>query len=92
MDQPLHHALLGGGHQWPCLSGKTPFPESWSGARIMHEISDVATDPAAWNNAVAQGGRTVLDGVRDGVEIHVIVDSNTGEIISGYPANLPTNP
>jgi hypothetical protein len=58
----------------------------------MHEISDIATDPAAWENAVQQGSRTVLVGTRDGVEIRVIVDSNTGEIIAGYPINLPRNP
>lgn len=88
----LNGDATGGGHQWPGLSGKTPFPESWSGARIMNEISDVATDPASWNNAVTQGGRTVLTGMRDGVEIRVIVDSSSGEIISGYPTNLPRNP
>lgn len=35
----------GGGHLWPGAPGKTPFPEGWSAARVMHEISDVATDP-----------------------------------------------
>jgi hypothetical protein len=58
----------------------------------MHAISDVATDPVAWNNAVSQGGRTVLTGVRYGVDIKVIVDSSTGDIISGFPTNLPRNP
>ena len=88
----LEGDATGGGHQWPGLSDKTPFPESWSGTRIMTEISDVATDPAAWKNSATQGGRTVLTGVRDGVEIKVIVESSTGEIISGYPTNLPRNP
>jgi filamentous hemagglutinin len=58
----------------------------------MGEISDVATDPAAWDSAVQQGSRTVLVGTRDGVEIQVIVNSNTGDIITGYPINLPRNP
>lgn len=58
----------------------------------MHEISDIATDPVAWENPITQGGRTVLTGMRDGVQIRVIVDSQTGEIISGYPTNLPRNP
>jgi RHS repeat-associated protein len=82
----------GGGHLWPGLSGKTPFPQSWSGDRIMHEVSDIATDPAAWQRGVAQGSRTVLTGVRDDVEIRVIVGTSTGEIVSGYPINLPRNP
>jgi filamentous hemagglutinin len=81
----------GGGHFWPGAAGKTPFPESWSGGQIMHAVSDIATDPAAWENAVQQGSRTVLVGARGGVEIRVIVDSN-GEIITGYPINLPRNP
>lgn len=82
----------GGGHLWPGLPGKTPFPQSWSGDRIMHEISDIATDPAAWSSGIPQGGRTVLTGVRDGVEIRVVVNTRTGEIITGTPTNLPRNP
>jgi hypothetical protein len=58
----------------------------------MHEISDIATDPAAWRNAVPQGRRTVLTGTRDGVDIRVIVDSRSGDIVTGYPTNLPRNP
>jgi len=45
------HILTGdgpgsGGHLWPGQAGKTPFPQSWSGDKIMHEVSDIATDPA----------------------------------------------
>jgi len=56
----------------------TPFPRSWSADRIMHEISDIATDPFAWRGAIPQGSRTVLTGTRNGVDIRVIVDSRTG--------------
>jgi hypothetical protein len=82
----------GGGHLWPGNPDKSPFPQGWSGDKIMHEISDIATDPVAWQNAVPQGSRTVLAGTRDGVDIRVIVDTSTGEIITGYPTNLPRNP
>jgi hypothetical protein len=82
----------GGGHLWPGNPGKTPFPQGWSGDKIMHEVSDIATDPIAWQNAVPQGSRTVLTGTRGGVDIRVIVDTKTGEIISGYPTDLPRNP
>ena len=58
----------------------------------MHEVSDIATDLIAWQNAVPQGSRTGLTGTRGGVDIRVIVYTNTGEIISGYPTNLPRNP
>jgi RHS repeat-associated protein len=80
----------GGGHLWPGDSGKTPFPQDWSAARVMHEISDVATDPAS--TRVAQGGKTVVTGTRDGVRIRVVIDNTTGEIVTGYPTNLPRNP
>ena len=95
-DARTNHILngdeTGGGHLWPGLSSKTPFPEGWSAARVMNAISDIVTDQAAWDNAVQQGSKTVLVGTSDGVEIRVIVNTNTGDIISGYPINLPRNP
>ncbi|MGD0748329.1 MAG: RHS repeat-associated core domain-containing protein [Acidimicrobiales bacterium] len=81
----------GGGHLWPGAAGKTSFPESWSATKIMNTISDIATDPAAWQSAVTQGSRTILTGTEDGVDIRVIVNTQTGEIISGWPTNLPRN-
>jgi hypothetical protein len=45
----------GGGHLWPGLPGKTPFPQSWSGEKVMHHVSDIASDPSLqW---VQQTGR-----------------------------------
>lgn len=82
----------GGGHLYPGLPGKSPFPQSWSADRVLHEISDIATDPAARGNAIGQGDRTVLTGTRSGVDICVIVDTRTGEIITGYPTSIPPNP
>jgi hypothetical protein len=81
----------GGGHQWPGLPGKSPFPANWSAGKIMHEISDIATDPSAWERAEVEGGYTVLHGTRDGVVIRVVVDDG-GEIVTGYPINIPRNP
>jgi hypothetical protein len=80
----------GGGHLWPGLAGKTPFPESWSAAEVMNAISDVATDPAS--SRVVQGGATIVNGTREGVDIQVIVNNSTDQIVSGYPTNLPRNP
>ena len=85
----LHGEASGGGHLWPGLSGKTPFPREWSAARVMREISDVATDPAS--RVVARHGRrTVLESTRGGVKIRVVTDGQ--DIITGYPTNLPRNP
>lgn len=81
-----------GGHLWPGLPGKTPFPQTWSSSRVMHEISDIATSPAAWQNVQYQGSRAVLYGTRGGVEIKVVVNRGTGEIVTGHPTNLPRNP
>lgn len=81
-----------GGHLWPGQPGKTPFPQSWDADKILGNISDVATDPASIR--VAQpNGRIRVTGVREGVEILVIVEplSKSGKIVTGYPTNLPRN-
>ena len=33
----------------------------------------------------------VVTGTRDGIDFRVIVDAN-GDVITGYPVNLPRNP
>lgn len=87
----LNGDATGGGHMWPGAAGKSPFPEDWSGAKIMHEASDIATDPGA--TLVSRGGgREVFSGTRGGVDIRVVVDYNNNDIITAYPTNLPRNP
>jgi filamentous hemagglutinin len=85
----LYGDATGGGHLYPGLPGKTPFPSDWSPAQVMHQISDVATDPAS-SVVGQQGARTVLEGTRGGVNIRVV--TNGSDIITGYPTNLPRNP
>ena len=69
--------------------GKSEFPKGWSDERILHEISDVATDPAAVRTL--QGPNTqIVTGTRGGVEIKVVV--RNGRIVTGYPTNTPRNP
>ncbi|MGH2943715.1 MAG: RHS repeat-associated core domain-containing protein, partial [Solirubrobacteraceae bacterium] len=84
----LYGDATGGGHLHPGLPGKTPFPESWSPERVMHEISDVATDPSS--QRIPQGAREVVLGTRDGVDIKVVTDGR--DIITGHPTNVPRNP
>jgi len=84
----LYGDATGGGHMWPGLPGKTPFPKDWSGDRIMHEISEISTDPNAWANAQLQGRRAVLFGTSGDVEIKVVVARSSGDIITGHPTNL----
>ncbi|WP_413556468.1 hypothetical protein [Brenneria sp. L3-3Z] len=57
---------------------------------MMHEISDIATDPSL-SSTVRRGGRTVTNGTRDGIDIRVIQERN-GDIVSGFPTNVPRNP
>lgn len=55
----------------------------------MHEISDVATDPAS--TVVKQGSKRLVSGTREGVDITVVIGKN-GDIRTGFPTNLPRNP
>jgi EndoU nuclease-like protein len=85
------NGTFAGGHRpGTGFPGKSEFPSGWSDDRIIHEISDVATDPAS--TAVQQGSRTIVTGKRGGVTIRVVIDNNTGRIVTGYPTNLPRNP
>jgi len=81
----------GGGHRpGTGISGKSEFPQGWSDDRILHNISDVATDPSSVTRA-GRGGRTITDGTRDGINIRVIQERN-GDIVTGFPTNVPRNP
>jgi len=71
---------------FPGLPGKTAFPEGWSGQRIMHEVSDIATDTAAVRS-VQSNGRILVTGTRDGVIINVVLEpaSKGGGIVTAFP-------
>jgi hypothetical protein len=73
--------------------GKSEFPSSWSNDKIKGEVSDVATGPGSVRTP-QQGGRTKVQGTRDGVDITVIVEpgSKGGRIVTGFPTNTPRNP
>jgi hypothetical protein len=94
----LHGDATGGGHMFPGKSGKTIFPESWSANKILHEVSDVVSDPSVrWesNRTVRGLDRFKARGVRDGVEIEVIIEPKGEGIISAWPVSGPgviTNP
>jgi hypothetical protein len=81
----------GGGHRAGTGNpGKSEFPSSWSDDKIKGEVSDVATDPSS-SRAPGRGGREIVSGTRDGIDIEVVVDPN-GRIITAYPTNVPRNP
>jgi RHS repeat-associated protein len=84
----------GGGHRpGTGKPGKSEFPSSWSDGKIKGEISDVATDPNS-TRTLGRGGRTVVQGTRDGIDITVVVEpaSKGGRIVTGFPTNVPRNP
>lgn len=90
----------GGGHMWPGKPGKSVFPESWDGDKIMHEVSDVLTDPdVKWIQQTGPDGadftragdptRWTATAIRDGVEIKVVVEPAGKGIITAIPLNGP---
>lgn len=97
--QRTQHILLGdstgGGHLWPGGPGKTPFPRSWSGQKIMHYVSDIATDPTlTWTRPGQTGSlftragdpaRFVVFGEREGIRIKVVLEPMGEGIITAYP-------
>jgi len=85
----LNGDATGGGHLWPGLPGKTPFPQRWSADKVMDAISDVVTNPKS-TFSPGRGGSTIAVGEVDGVVIRVV--TKNGEIITGYPTNLPRSP
>jgi len=85
------NGTFSGGHRGGTgFPGKSEFPSTWSDDQIVRNITDVANDPAA--ERTVQGSLTVVTGSRDGVEIRVVMNNRTGEIVTGYPTNLPMNP
>lgn len=86
----------GGGHLFPGKPGKTSFPENWTGEKIMHEVSDVATDPALeWVQQTGKAGslytkagdpaRFYVVGERAGVKIKVVIEPAGEGIITAHP-------
>lgn len=85
----------GGGHLFPGAPGKTAFPQGWSGDQAMHHISDIATDPAlkwipqtgngGWFTKAGKPARFSVEGVRDGVNIKVVIEPAGEGIITAFP-------
>ncbi|MFN7141472.1 MAG: RHS repeat-associated core domain-containing protein [Limisphaerales bacterium] len=75
--------------------GKTEFPAGWSDDRILHQVSDVASDPNAIRG-VGKYDSPYAIGVRDGIEIRVDFYPNNhkyaGQISTAYPTNVPAKP
>jgi len=87
-----------GGHLWPGQPGKTPYPQSWDSSKILHEVSDIVSDPKVkWYAQTGSGGPLTKSGkparwvsweVRDGVRIRTVYEPATGEVITAFPDPL----
>ncbi len=85
----------GGGHLFPGAPGKTAFPQGWSGDQVMHHVSEIVTDPAlkwvpqtgngGWFTKAGNAARFSVEGVRDGVNIKVILEPAGEGIITAFP-------
>lgn len=84
------------GHMPPGEPGNTLFPKDWSADQIMHNVSDVATDPSLeWVQQTGKLGaqltkngdpvRFFVDGIRGGIPMRVIVEPCGEGIITGFP-------
>lgn len=78
----------GGGHApGKGIPGKSEFPPGWSRAKIVSQALSVARDPVLVDGPLKHG-RWRVEGIRDGVKIRVILESN-GEIVTGFPLKGP---
>lgn len=81
---------FGGGHRpGTGFPNKSEFPAGWSDDKIMHSISDIATDPSLIWRAGNKPGDFFVNGTRDGIDIEVLFRNN--QIWTGYPTNVIRN-
>lgn len=85
----LNGDATGGGHKFGAGKNKPEFPSSWSDKQTFHNILDIATDPnITWKPNSAWKGRNdrfIADGIRDNINIRVIIEPKGEGIISGFP-------
>ncbi len=76
----------GGGHLFGAgVAGKSEFPSSWSPAQIFYNGADIATDPSLKWTYQPNRNSYIVRGVRDGVNMNVIIDKSKSIIKSIYP-------
>ena len=91
-----------GGHMWPGQEGKTVFPRSWSGDKIIDAVGDITTSPSTkWYAQTGTGGAYTAKGepakwvayeTRDGVRMRVVYQPATGKVVTAFPDDAPTPP
>ena len=71
---------------------KSEFPANWDDDRVIHEISDIATDPKVPFSKPDKRGYSTGTKTVDGVDVKVVVDQKKDRIVTGFPTNVPRNP
>jgi hypothetical protein len=75
----------GGGHRHGTAQpGKTEFPATWDDQQVIDTLLDVARRPDQTPQRQERNGRWLARGMRDDVEIVVVVASD-GQIWTGWP-------
>ena len=69
---------------------KSEFPSDWSDDKTAKAIESVASDPASVCEPT-KGDRTSVRGVRDGIEIEVIIGRDGKTIVTAYSTNVAPN-
>ena len=78
------------------FNGKSKFPAAWSEKKIMHLVSDIATDPKLnWVQQTGKAGnlftksgkpsRFVVEGTRNNTNIRVVIEPAGEGIITAFP-------
>jgi len=81
---------FGGGHRpGTGFPNKSEFPAGCPDDKIMHSISDIATDPSLIWRAGNKPGDFFVNGTRGGIDIEVLIRNN--QIWTGYPTNVIRN-
>ena len=76
---------IGGGHRHGVgKPGKTEFPANWDDEKIMSKVLDVAQRPDVPPVLQQRNNRWVCTGIRDGVEVSIIV-LRSGEVWTAWP-------
>ncbi len=81
----LNGNATGGGHKFGANQGKPEFPSSWSDKQIFHNAADLATDPKGTWIRQPRNGNFIVSGVRDGVNMSVVIDPAKSIIITAFP-------
>ncbi|MEM6781635.1 MAG: EndoU domain-containing protein [Pseudomonadota bacterium] len=91
-DHILHGDETGGGHLYgtgiPC---KSEFPADWDENKVKSTVKRLAAnDNANWRQE--DNGYIVSDQRAEQLNVRVVINPRSGEIVTSYPTNVQRNP